>query len=129
LKQNKTGLQIDANKNVFLSADGSIVLADRDVSNRQVTIGVTLEAIADDAIGRVALIGPNIVGVLAGLGAAPGQRVFLSNVPGAFSLDPNINPASNSIVRIGYADVAAGAAGGDSNDLILAYAVESRITP
>lgn len=129
LKQNKSGVTIAINSTVALITGGGIRKADSDAVDGQIIIGIALEEILDDAIGNVALIGPNAKNAVQGLGfsvAAPiylnedgSNRGFTDNA-GSFTGD------NDSIVRIGYADCAAGAASATADDLIMFASVEAR---
>ena len=125
-KQNKSGVTIAANKPVALMPGGGIIAADSDGAGAQVVIGITLAAILDDALGNVSLVGPGVVGCVAGLGFAPGDAVYLSET-GGYTNDLNsLTGGNDSIIRIGYADCAAGAASVTATDLILFSEVLSR---
>lgn len=117
--ENKSGQTIAAGQPVSKKADGSIILGDSDLAGAQTFIGVTLQEILNDAIGTVALVGPNIIGAIAGLGYAPGDDVFVSET-GGYTNDPNSFTGSNdTITRVGFADCAAGSASSTATDLIL----------
>lgn len=109
-------------------ADGKIVAADSDGVNRQQPIGVTVAAFdAIDSIANVLLAAPNAVGVLTGLGFAPGDEIFIGETTGGYVND--ITPFvgnDDSIIKVGVADCGAGAASGVATDLILMTQVIAR---
>lgn len=129
LKQNTSGAFIAINTPVALTADGGIITADSDEITTQVLVGIALDAISDGEQGRVALIGPNARGVLAGLGFAPGDAIYL-NQNGAnqgFTNNPaDLTGDNDSFIRIGYADCAPGAASATAEDLIMFAEVIAR---
>ena len=117
--QNLTGQTIAARTPVAKLADGSIIEADSDGANQQTVIGITLEDIDDEATGRVALIGPNVVNAVLGLGFAPADEVFLSKTGGYTNNAGSLTPGVDSIVRLGFADCASGEASETATDLIM----------
>lgn len=118
--QNTSGVTIPAGKPVAKRADGGIQLADSDGVSSQNYIGVANEEIAASATGEVTLIGPNIAGAVSGLGLAPGDDVFIGETAGEF-----VGPAhaftgdNDSIIKVGVADCAAGAASATATDLVM----------
>lgn len=119
IKQNKSGVQIPANRRVALKTDGSICLADNNDPLAMVDIGVSLDTIEHLATGRVLLDGPNAVGVLTGSGFTPGQTVLLGATPGTMIVDQSVfDPATDTIKKVGIADCAAGNASATVSDLI-----------
>jgi len=117
--QNLSGLTIPINSPVAKKPNGSIILADADAVASMKVIGVALTAIADNAQAGVSLIGANAAGVLTGLGYAPGDDVYLSKTGGYTNNVNTFNPLTDVIVRLGYADCAAGAASATATDLIM----------
>jgi hypothetical protein len=121
-KQMQSGIvgTIAANTPVAkLSANGKIAPAGSDTVNAQEYVGITLEDfVGYDSLGLVHCTGPNIAGVLPS-GFVPGDEVFL-NEGGGYISDPALFTGSNdSIIRLGIADCAAGAASAIATDLIL----------
>lgn len=109
-------------------ADGKVVPADSDGSGTQQPIGFAAEQFAAlNDIKSVKLIGTNIVSVLTGLGFAPGDEVYLGETPGTLINDAGSYTGNNdSIVRLGIADCASGAASATSVDLIACPQVIAR---
>lgn len=119
--QNKTGTAIPGKTPVAKLPDGSIIPSDANgTSNNQAVMAITVNEIAPNAIGMVFLIAPNMAGAIAGLGFTPADKVFLSDV-GGYTNDPGslTSGGPDSIIRIGYADCASGAASSVATDLIL----------
>ena len=123
--QNKSGVTIAIGRPVSKKPDGSIIDGDSDGSGTYTIIGVTLAAIAHLAEGMIQLIGTNVSGAITDLGFTPGQAVFLGE-NGGYIVDASLLTGDNdSIIRIGYADCAAGPASAIATDLILFAEVES----
>lgn len=117
--QNLSGVSIPVNTPIAKKPDGSIIAADSDGADTQVIIGVAAAIIADSAMGNVSLIGPNVAGALTGLGFAPGDAIYLGKT-GGYTNDLNtLVVGTDSYIRIGYADCAAGAASNVATDLIM----------
>lgn len=124
--QNKSGVTIAANTMVAKKTDGSIVAADSDGVGTQVVVGIATAAILDNATGNVSLIGPNVVGAIAGLGFAPGDAIYLGETGGYINDLAQLTGSNDSIIRVGYADCAAGAASATATDLIMFAEVLAR---
>lgn len=119
LMYNDSGSEIPAGRPVSKKSDGSIVPSDSDDPDGQIYIGITKWAIPDGEIGQVYLVGPNIKDALTGMGAFPGQPVFISQSSG-YTLDANeFTGDDDSIIRVGYADCSAGVASSTAPDLIM----------
>lgn len=119
IKQMQIDGPIEVNKPVSKKANGRIVQGDSDSADGQMIVGMSLEAglNAGDFI-NVFCIGANLAGALAGLGMTPGQEVFLSET-GGYTTDANSFTGNNdTIMKVGIADCAAGAASGTAVDLI-----------
>ncbi len=127
--QNLSGVSIAAGKPVAKRANGSIVAADSDDATTQVVIGIAAETIAHNAQGNVALIGPNVVGAITGLGFAPGAAIYLGEAGEYIDDLADLTGDNDSIIRVGYADCAAGAASATATDLILFAEVIARPEP
>jgi len=127
--QNLSGVSLPVNSAVAKKPDGSIIRADSDGVGTKVIIGITLAVISDGDTGPVMLLGPNAVGVISGLGFAPGDAIYVSpssgftNNTADFTLDDDIT--NDAIIRVGYADCPAGNASGAATDLILFAGVEA----
>lgn len=119
LMQNTSGVVIPANSPIAKTADGGIALAEANEVGDEILIGTSTAMIAIGAQATVLLVGPNIPGVLTGLGFAPGDPVYL-NEAGSYTNDAStLDPTSESVIRLGYADCAAGAASTVVTDLII----------
>lgn len=111
---------IAAGRPVSKLANGKIVEADSDAINGQEFIGITLEAfLGVDDIKQVLLLGSNAVGVLTGLGFTPGDDIFLGESGGYTDDTTGFTGSNDSIIKIGVADCAAGAASGTATDLVI----------
>lgn len=124
--QNLSGVTIVAGKTSCKLASGSAALADADAVGRQVWLAVALDTVANTAQGRFALVGPNVAGALAGLGFAPGEAVYQGKTAGGYAALSTLNPLTDAIIRVGYADCAAGVASATAVDLIMFAEVISR---
>lgn len=116
--QNLSGGSIPAGTPVAKRTNGAIDPAEASPSGDQIIIGVTTVTITNNATGAVALIGPNVPGVLTGLGFVPGDPVYLKDGGGYTKLISDLTN-TDAIIRIGYADCAAGNASGVATDLIM----------
>lgn len=115
--ENQSGSTIPLNALVAKLANGTIAQADSD-GNANV-IGIAQAAIPNLSTGTVRLLGPNIAGVLTGLGFAPGQSVYMSETTGHYTTNINSFTGSNDrLVRVGIADCAAGFASTTVVDLL-----------
>lgn len=117
--QNLSGSTILQGKPVAKKADGSIIQGDSDGVGTQVIIGVAMENIADSATGVVALVGPNVVGAITGLGFAPGAAIYISETGGYTDSLASFTGDNDTVVRIGYADCAEGNASATATDLVM----------
>lgn len=125
-KQNLSGVTIPIGKRVSLRTDGSICLSDNDDPLARRSIGLSIEEIADSAMGNVLLDGPSATGAVLGLGFAPGDNILLDSVPGGLTNNmSSFDPETDEIMQVGIADCAAGAASGVATDLIMVTAVVS----
>jgi hypothetical protein len=117
LCKNGTGSAIPIGKAVAWLDDGTITLADANVSSVADIVGVTAEEIAPGVFGTVIKAG-NVAGALLGLGATPGNKVYLSGIPGDLTLTP---PAglTDTIIFMGRAEPPDGVATPIANDLSL----------
>lgn len=117
---NNTGLTILGNKPVSINALGEVVLSDSDGALTQEPIGITLENIPNGSAGRVALFGRNMIGVLTGLGFAPGDDIFMDEAAGGYTnTTAGFTGADDSIVRLGVAAAANGVSSASATDLIM----------
>lgn len=126
MKKNMTGSAIPAARRVALRSDGTIALADSDNLTANLDIGMSLDEIADEGFGRVLLNGANAAGAISGLGFLAGQNVYLSKTPGMLTNSTTgFNPSTDTIMRVGIADCAAGVASSAATDLIMTIEVYS----
>lgn len=126
--QNLSGVTIPAGVPIAKMPNGSIARADSDgAGGLQNFIGISGASIADATQGAVILVGANLAGVITGLGFAPGQDIYLSE-SGGYTNTPATAFSNNddSIIKIGVADCAAGAASSTATDLIMFPTVEVR---
>lgn len=127
-KQNGSGGILNSGTPVSLLANGKIIAADSDGVNTQDFIGVLLETVDDDNLGKVKLVGSNVKGVLASLGFNPGEEIFMSE-SGGYTNDAGVAAFTgndDSIIRMGIADSAAGIGAAPAVDLIMMTEIISR---
>ena len=118
--QNLSGITIPAGKPISKVSDGSIIAADSDgLPSTQVYCGITLDAVNNGSTGRVLLVGPNVIGVIAGLNFTPGQDIFLSESGGYTNNAGSFTGNNDSIIKVGIADCGAGNASSTATDLIM----------
>jgi hypothetical protein len=119
---------IRVGKTVSKRSDGTIVEAESDVAGRQQPVGIALVAFASAGDqGNVLLFAPNAPGVLTGLGFTPGDDIYVGETTGGYVND--ITPFTgndDSLIKVGVADCAAGAASGVVTDLIMITLVIAR---
>jgi len=118
--QNLSGATIPAGYPVSKKPDGSIIASDSDgPGGLQNYIGISLAIILNGAQGVVIVVGPNIAGAITGLGFAPGDEVLIAE-NGGYTNDPNsFTDANDSIIKVGVADCASGAASPTATDIIM----------
>lgn len=116
---NRSGFTIQAGMPFAKKSDGTIIAAAAGTVGDMVVLGTTLETILNNAQGLCQLIGPNVPGVLTGLGFAPGDAVYLGDGGGYTNTTSTLTFNTDSIVRMGYADCAAGVASAVATDLIM----------
>ena len=95
--KNTTGATIPQYSMVAWLDDGSIALADANEISLSDLCGITLEAIDDGNFGLVCKLG-TIPNALSGLGAKPGQWIYLSETAGGMSLTPPSGLTDNVII-------------------------------
>jgi len=117
---NNTGSGIVAGTPVAKKPDGGIVPSKSDDATAKNYIGITKEAIANNAYGAVLMAWPNAVGVLNGLGFSTGANVYMSEVSGEFANAPgDFNDNNDRLVKVGIADCASDSASATATDLIM----------
>lgn len=114
VKNGHTGTLLK-NRLLAWNDDGTVTYANASVHSVSDIAGITLEDIAQFSFGRIQKTG-YIVGALVGLGALPGNTIFLSDVDGIMSLDAPTG-ATDSIIKIGRAEPPSGIASPNANDL------------
>lgn len=125
-KQNLSGVLIPANKRVSIKSDGSICLSDCNDLSADNSVGMSQGDIVDQAWGNVMFDGPIASGALDGLGFATGAVVMLGKDPGSLTTDQGIfNPVTDTIMKVGIADSAAGVTSSTATDLIMITEVVS----
>jgi len=125
-KKNMSGSVIPAYRRVALHSDGTIVLADSDNLTAMKDIGISLDPISHNTFGRIMLNGANAPGVLAGLGFATGDSIYLSKTPGMLvNTSAGFNAETDTIMRVGTADCADADASAAATDLIMTVEVYS----
>lgn len=108
-----------AGKPLAKKPNGQVVLYDSDDPNRNIFIGFSTQAaIAPGAAVIVTCIGQNIVGILTGLGFAPGDIVYAGENPGTLIKYSDFTSANDTVTQVGIADVAGGITGVNATDLI-----------
>jgi hypothetical protein len=118
---------VRAGRPVSKRADGKIMEADTDVIGASQPIGISLVPLGMNEIGNILLFGPNATGVLNGLGFIPGDEIFIGETTGGYVKDiTTFSGNDDSIIRIGIADCAAGAASTMATDLILMSTIIAR---
>lgn len=117
LCKNNTGVSIPAGKVVAWENDGTMSLADANVSTLSDIIGVTAEVVPDQAFGTVIRTGA-VAGSVTALSAAIGAPVYLSGTPGEMTLTPP-SGLTDTIIRLGRAEPADGVASPTATDLWL----------
>lgn len=128
IKNMIAGAAITSGQPLSKRPDGKVIEADSDGVNAQTFIGFSQETVASDGDSlNVLLAGPNLSGVLSGLGMTSGQIVYLSE-SGGYTNDGNSFTGDNdTITKLGIADSGAGVANATAVDLIAI--TEVLITP
>lgn len=117
LVKNMTGNPLPAKSALSWKDDGTVELADANISSKSLFAGINENEIADGEYGFV-IKGGNISGALEGLGASAGQVVYLSESPGLLTLAPPIGEG-NTIFKVGVAESPDGLAESNAVDLYL----------
>lgn len=120
---NNTGVTINAPSVLCWQNDGSVDLADANTAALSDFAGINLNSIPNGSYGSL-VKGGNVAGVLAGLGATPGQSVFLGTTPGTFTLIPPSGPG-DSVIKIGRAEPPDGVFTAVADDLFIEIEVLS----
>jgi hypothetical protein len=123
--KNMTGVTIPAYSVLAWLNDGTVALADPATFSLSDFAGITNSSIADGAYGTVTKQG-TLAGAISGLGAAPGEKVYLSPIPGTMTLTPP-DPLLYSLINLGTAEPPSGLAQPQAIDLYVHVVVESEI--
>lgn len=127
-KEMQCASPIRVGKPVSKTSTGKIVEADSDLAGGQKPCGFSLVefAIADDK-GLIFTVGPNLPGLLDGMGFAPGDTIYLDEVNGGMTNSPShLQVGDDSIISLGMADCSAGNASTVARDLIFLMKVIAR---
>ena len=109
-------------------ADGNIYPADSDNAVGKAYCGLALVEIPVGGSGRVFTPGPNLPGVLTGMGFTPGSDIYVGEEPGTFTDDPStFSDLNDDLIRIGISDCADGVASSMATDLIMTTDVVARV--
>lgn len=109
-------------------ADGKVYPADADGASGRKYIGIIAADILVGGTGPVLLTGLNVPGVLTGLGFAPGDDIYIGEIPGTYTNNPGaFSGLDDDIVRVGIASCATGVASALATDLIMFNDVVARI--
>jgi hypothetical protein len=121
--RNATGGTLNPNSVVAWADDGSVVLADANTITVADIAGIVVSAIPNGAFGSIFKFG-ECLDVLTGLGAIPGQLVFLSETAGQASLTPPLGLSDAKII-LGRAEPASGLYSAAANTLFLSPQIVS----
>jgi hypothetical protein len=108
---------------------GKIIPLDSDDPYANFPIGILKDSVTySDDLVDVYIGGVNLPGILFGKGFNVGDVIYSSSIPGGMTNDlTGVNPAEESILRLGVADCGAGEANGVATDLILSMEIVSSI--
>lgn len=120
IKQMVSGETFPTGKPLAKRPDGKVVLADSDDPTRTTFIGWSMTAsLAMNSVVSVMAIGVNLPGILSGLGFTPGDRVYMGEIPGTYTNNPDGFTGSNDdVYQLGIADCPSGVAQNAATDLI-----------
>jgi hypothetical protein len=127
-KEMQSAAAIRVGKPVSKRPDGKIEEAESDSIHGQMPIGFATVAFSGpNEIGTVFLIGPNLSGLVTGMGFAPGDEIYIGESSGGLTNDVSVfSGDDDSYVRLGIADCTAGVASATANDLILSMQIIAR---
>jgi hypothetical protein len=117
LVKNMTGDTIPAYSCLTWLPDGTVDLADANISSKSLFAGIAESDIADGAYGFAIKEG-NVANALALLGAAPGDLIYIGENPGELTLTPPTG-LTDTIFKIGKAEPPDGLAQPGAIDLYL----------
>ena len=119
LKQMTAGEAIAAGRPFSIRSDGKVLDAGSDKVDGQQVIGITSTvATADGDLINVILVGPNLAGVLTGLGFQSGEEIFLNEGGGYTNDTTGFTGNNDSIIKLGVATGPAGAPEAIATDLV-----------
>lgn len=98
--------------------DGTVGLADANISSLSDFAGIAVNNINPGEFG-LWYRGGNCPGVLAGLGATVGDKVYLGETPGTFQLTPPPGIGTDTVFKVGKAEPPDGVATALADDLFL----------
>jgi hypothetical protein len=127
-KEMQSASAIRVGKPVSKRPDGRIEEAEADSTYGQMPIGFATVAFSGaNEIGTVFLIGPNLSGLVTGMGFAPGDEIYIGESAGGLTNSvATFSGNDDSYVRLGIADCTAGTASSAANDLILSMQIIAR---
>lgn len=114
---NNTGVAIPQYSALTWLPNGSIALADANMSSLSLFAGIAAEAIPNGQYGT-AVKGGNVPNALNALGLAPGSYVYLGETPGQLTTTPPPG-LTDTIFKVGKAEPPDGAAQSNAVDLFL----------
>ena len=127
IKQMQAASAITLNHPVSKKPNGKIEEADSDAPEGQNIIGFALSAAAADGdLINVLCVGANITNGIFGLGFTPGDEIFLGESGGYTDDVTTFTGNDDSIIKVGIADCATGAASATATDLIIFPEVVAR---
>jgi hypothetical protein len=127
-KEMQSAAAIRVGKPVSKRSDGRIEEAESDSIHGQMPIGFATVAFSGpNQIGTVFLVGPNLSGLVTGMGFAPGEEIYIGETSGGLTNSiANFSGNDDSYIRLGIADCTAGIASSTANDLILSMQIIAR---
>lgn len=114
---NNTGSTIPANASVSWLDDGSVSLSDSNIGSLSDWAGITKTAIPTGSYGTV-YKGGNVPFACIGLGATPGQKIYLGEIPGTLQLTAPAGLTDNVLI-IGRAEPPDNVWTGSADDLFI----------
>lgn len=117
LVQNNTGVDIPAYSALSWKPDGTVQLADANLSAKSLFAGVNESMIPNGEYGFV-IKGGNVANALSAMTAVSGDLIYIGETPGQFTLIPPIG-LSNKVFKIGKAEAPDGFAQAEAVDLYL----------
>jgi hypothetical protein len=119
-KKNGTGSTLPVNTTVALKSDGTICLAESDVTSATTVLGTTLEPISSGTYGAIRLVGSSNPNVVSGMGFTSGDIIYLGSTGGALTND--LGSVIGTVRVVGIADCETDTQSSIATDLILVVA-------